>query len=156
MSRQASLDHRLGETPSRRRMELRDNFDAVACAAEFPRADRRGAKPAERLPHGERREEAPTPMMAAFTPANSFTFPDLIEDGIDGGVPYERLLIESGRPPLPRRRTVRQRMGLALELLVGRKLSRRFGVKGGVTHAFGAHLDSAGYTHAVALGVIGF
>lgn len=65
-------------------------------------------------------------------------------------------LIESGRPPLPRRRTVSQRMGLALELLVGRKLSRRFGVKGGVTHAFGAHLDSAGYTHAVGLGVIGF
>ena len=47
-------------------------------------------------------------------------------------------------------------MGLTLELLLGRKLSRRFGIKGGVTHAFGTHLDSAGYTHAVGLGVIGF
>lgn len=76
--------------------------------------------------------------------------------GTSRSVERIEFLLEPGQSHVQRRRTVSQPMGLTLELLLGRKLSRHFGVKGGVTHAFGAHLDSAGYTHAVGLGVIGF
>ena len=56
-------------------------------------------------------------------------------------------------PPLVQDESIR---GLALELLVGRKVSRYVGFKGGVMIDLAADLDNTGNMHLVGLAVIGF